>query len=129
MNDAFRNIIQPMPNDRPSLLDNLKVKFFQAVNHKAGTFVQWAVGAFIGWATAKLLSLGIAITDDLKLEATQFGMAAGAFAVSTLIQYLQSKANMKVQAHLGVEQDGWIGPQTVRRAEIVNDVLNSAEQP
>ena len=122
MNDISYNVLKPTPTPPGvSLVDKLKIRFFQSVNARAGTFVQWAVGAGIGWATAKLLELGVSVPDDLKMDVQNALMGAGIFAVSTTIQYLQTKATQTVQKHLGVEQDGWIGPQTVKRAEILND--------
>lgn len=89
----------------------------RAVNARAGGVIQNAVGAAVGWLTAWLLGRGIALPEDLRTQLEVTLATLGMFAVTTVVQWIQAKANKEVQAALNVEQDGWVGPQTVKRAE------------
>lgn len=89
----------------------------RAVNARAGGVIQNAVGAAVGWLTAWLLGRGIALPEDLRTQLEVTLATVGMFAVTTVVQWIQAKANKEVQAALNVEQDGWVGPQTVKRAE------------
>ena len=100
----------------------LITKFWTLVSAKAGGLVQWVVGIVLGYATAQLLRLGVSLPEDLHHEIEMTLTATGVFAVTTAIQYIQNRNTVKVQASLGFPehlQDGWIGPQTVKRAEEV----------
>lgn len=89
----------------------------RAVNARAGGVIQNGVGAAIGWLTAWLLGHGIALPEDIRTQLEVTLATIGMFAVTTVVQWIQAKANKEVQAALNVEQDGWVGPQTVKRAE------------
>jgi hypothetical protein len=79
--------------------------------------IQNGVGAAVGWLTAWLLGRGIALPEDLRTQLEVTLATVGMFVVTTVVQWIQAKANKEVQAALNVEQDGWVGPQTVKRAE------------
>lgn len=87
------------------------------LHSRAGALVQWAVGALIGWLTS--LATAASITVDpaqwQKLEAAL--VALGAFVVTFVVQWYQSKQTQKVQKALGVDADGWVGKQTVTAAQ------------
>lgn len=89
----------------------------RAVNARAGGVIQNGVGAAVGWLTAWLLGRGIALPEDLRTQLEVTLATVGMFVVTTVVQWIQAKANKEVQAALNVEQDGWVGPQTVKRAE------------
>ena len=91
------------------------------INSKAGGLVQAAVGAAIGWLVATLAAKGFHVPPDLVADLTKWLVVAGMAAVGAVVQYLQTKQVHKVQAALGVETDGHIGPVTIRRAEAVGE--------
>lgn len=104
-------------------------KLIQWINSKAGAFVQSAIGAGLGWLASKLLQIGLNVPEKLWADITETSMGIGAFIVIAATQWVQAHYNLKVQGALGVEQDAWIGPQTVRKAEIVREILDTTHTP
>lgn len=108
------------------------------MNHKLGGLVQIGAGAVVGWllnvvlagAVTWLLQHGIALPEETvnhlhaQIEGLRETMTMlGSFAVVCGVQWVQNRFGIQIQAHLGLpkaEQDGYIGPLTVKQAEIVS---------
>lgn len=98
-------------------------RLLQLFSSRAGGLVQWAVGGGLGWLSAASLRLGIGIPTELHDQLEVTGTAIGAFLVTVLVQWIQAHFNIKVQKVLDAPLDGYIGPKTVRKAEIMRDTL------
>lgn len=92
----------------------------QAFSSKAGSLVQWAVGAAIGYAVAWLTQVGFAPSPALVNEFTVYAVGVGMALVSGWFNAYQATQATKLQTALEVLPDGWIGPVTIRRAAIAN---------
>ena len=103
---------------------NIKDKAFallmQAFSSRFGALLQWIVGALLGKLTAWLVSLGYAPSPALVDQLTIYLVGVGMAIVSGWFNAYQAKQAQTLQTALEVTPDGWIGPVTIRRAEIVN---------
>lgn len=141
-NDQNHSLNRLMDNDpdQPTVVQRLKSaavnKFLELASKKWGALVQYGVGAVGGYLTTTGLAaltgtlgnLGIVLTAEETntlynfIASLQEVMAmVGILVMGFVTQWVQTKANMKVQKRLGTKPDGWIGPQTIRCAEIVAD--------
>lgn len=92
----------------------------QAFSSRVGIAIQWLVGAALGYVVAWLTEIGFAPSPELVDQLTVYLVAVGVAAVSGWFQAYQTGQNIKLQKVLEVQPDGWIGPVTIKRAEIVN---------
>jgi len=91
-----------------------------AFSSRLGAVLQWLVGGFIGYAVAWLTSAGFAPSPELADQLTVYLVGVGMAVVSGWFNAYQSQQAEKLQNSLGVLADGWIGPVTIKRAEVVN---------
>jgi hypothetical protein len=92
----------------------------QAFSSRFGALLQWLVGGLLGSLTAWLVSLGYAPSPELVDQLTLYLVGVGMAIVSGWFNAYQAKQAQTLQTALEVIPDGWIGPVTIRRAEIVN---------
>jgi hypothetical protein len=96
------------------------------LHSKSGALVQWLAGALVGWLTSLLVGLGVELPPEQYLKLQESLTVGGAFIVTTIVQFYQSKQSQKVQHVLqtvsdpSLKEDGWIGEKTI---EAVNRLL------
>jgi tetrahydromethanopterin S-methyltransferase subunit C len=100
--------------------DKLFALLMQAFSSRLGAVLQWLVGAAIGYAVGWLTQVGFAPPTELVEQLTVYLTGAGALLVSGWFNAYQAKQAQVLQTALEVVPDGWIGPVTIRRAEVVN---------
>jgi hypothetical protein len=98
----------------------------QAFSSRLGAVMQWAVGAAIGYAVAWLTQVGFAPSPELVDQLTIYLVGVGMAIVSGWFNAYQAKQAEKLQTALEVLPDGWLGPKTIARAEIVNAAKGAA---
>ena len=86
------------------------------LHSKSGALVQWLAGALVGWLTSLLVGLGIELPPEQYLKLQESLTVGGAFIVTALVQFYQSKQTQKIQHFLEVKEDGWIGEKTIEAA-------------
>jgi hypothetical protein len=90
------------------------------LHSKSGSIVQWLAGALVGYVTSLLVGLGIELEENTYLKLQESLTIAGAFVVTAIVQYFQSKNSQKVQEVLqtvsdpSLKKDGWIGSETIK---------------
>lgn len=97
--------------------DSLIPFLIRFINSKAGGFIQAAIGAGLGWLVAFLATKGFHVPPELVADLTKWLVFIGMAAVGGITQYLQTIQVHKVQAALGVDVDGHIGPVTIDAAK------------
>lgn len=107
-------------------MSTLLTTLLNALHSKAGTLVQWAVGSLIGWGVAKLADAGLEIPADVVTQMEAALVMAGAFVVSSLVQYLQAKYAIKVQTAVGAKPDARIRAETLKQ---VGRLIDAASAP
>jgi len=100
--------------------DKLFALLMQAFSSRLGAVMQWLVGGALGAAVAWLTAKGFAPPPELVEQLTVYLTGAGALLVSGWFNAYQAKQAQKLQTALDVLPDGWIGPMTIKRAEVVN---------
>jgi hypothetical protein len=100
--------------------DKLFAVLMTAFSSRLGALLQWLVGGALGAAVAWLTAKGFAPPPELVEQLTVYLTGAGALLVSGWFNAYQAKQAQKLQTVLDVLPDGWIGPVTIKRAEVVN---------
>jgi hypothetical protein len=102
------------------MTDKLFALLMQAFSSRLGAVIQWLVGAALGGAVAWLTRVGFAPSPELVDELTVYAVGIGMALVSGWFNAYQAKQAEKLQTALEVLPDGWIGPKTIKRAQIAN---------
>lgn len=95
----------------------IQEKFMQLLHARWGAFVQWAVGAIVGYAVAWAAEKGIPMPDAVRDLLTETLVLGFAFLATFVVQWYQSSQNRRLQRVIGTEDDGWIGEETIQAAK------------
>lgn len=103
---------------------NIKDKAFallmQAFSSRIGGVAQYSAGVIVGALVYWLLQAGIELDEDTKGKLLVGLSATFSAVIASAMQAYQHKQAAKLQKALDVLPDGWIGPVTIKRAEVVN---------
>lgn len=110
-------------------MDKIISLFLQAIHSKAGMAVQWLVGIVLGALVTWLTSLGFEIPPEILEKLTYALVTTGVWLVTALVQAYQNRNAKALQELLGAKQDNWIGPETLRLAELAKRRLEGTRKP
>lgn len=136
-NPSLVSLMESKP-DQPTIVQRIKNSLFEramtVANAKFGELSKVAVATIGGWLTTTALASfsAYAAKNGLELSPEQVNTAYNFihaleemvmvlmyFGYNLLVQMAERKSKVTLQIKLGTKPDGWIGPQTIRRAEIV----------
>ena len=105
----------------PNKID-MKLSLIKFLVTRFGLFTSWVASFGVAWLLTQLLKIGVALPSEVEgaliLMVNQVIWGAGIWAVKTF----EMPFKKELQEILGqVDVDGLIGPQTVKRAEVVKD--------
>lgn len=108
----------------PNKID-MKLSIIKFLVTRFGLFASWVASFGVAWLLAQLVKLGVTLPGEVEgaliLAVNQVIWGASIWVVKTF----EIPFKKELQEILGhVDVDGLIGPQTVRRAEVVKDFAN-----
>jgi hypothetical protein len=106
---------------------DMKLSLLKFLVTRFGLFASWVASFGVAWALAQLVKIGVTLPSEVEgaliLAVNQIIWGASIWAVKTFEMPFK-KELQEILGHVSV--DGLIGPQTVRRAEVVKEF---AEDP
>ena len=111
-------------NQPIDMKEKIMAMILRAINARAGGVIQNGVGAAIGWLAAWLLSHGVELSPEAQSQMQVYLVGLGMAVVTIAVQWVQSQAGRNLQKALKLEPDGWIGPETLKRASSAIETLS-----
>lgn len=107
-------------------MSTLRNVLLNALFSRAGTFIQIAVGAGVGWLASQVQAWGWPMSEAFQESLKEWLMSGGAVIVAAIVQYLQARGILAIQETIGAKPDARPMAKTLQQ---VGKLIDAASTP